>query len=434
VREDFNTGDWSRAGNHYYSNKAPGTTLLALPCYELLFRLERALGVDPTTFAATSVNSYLLGVAVAAFPVALAATLFLAFLLGRGWSRTDALFVASLFAYGSLLFPFATQLWGHPTAAAFLMMALIATLSRRPRPFAAGFLCAMAMLTDHLAIASLALFFAWFVFEKPRRNVLRYLAGTALPLLALAAYDAFLFGSPLRSAPGMSNPMFIDKTKLAGVFGMPSLRVAVKLLASPERGIVLYLPVLLFVIAAASSRFRAHPRRETLFAIANAAACFVLNTMFNGWDGGWSTGPRYLILAMPFCFVLMPRPSALPVWLRAMYVTAALVTVTNMIAIASVTPMTSVERNPLYGPTYHAFLTGQLQPCDNIVVRLHPVNTPAEKQVACFNIGNRFLHLDGAWTLIPLLLLMAVPWMPIRAHDAQTRTPRAVRLAEEVTR
>jgi hypothetical protein len=408
VREDFNTGDWSRAGGHYYSNKAPGSTWLAIPVYEVLFRAERALGVDPSTLSLTSVNSYLIGVAITAIPVAIAATLFLAFLLNRGWRRSDALIVASLFAYGSLLFPFATQLWGHPTAAALLMIALVMTLRPAPSHFAAGLLCASAMVVDHLAIASLGLFFVYAIVRGSRSAALRFAAGAALPLAALALYDATLFGSPLRSAPSMQNPLYVDPTRFAGAFGRPSLDVMAKLLVSPERGVLLYMPILLFAIAGVFTAAR--ERRETLFLAANAVAYFVLNSMFNGWHGGWSTGPRYLILAFPFCFALMWPPSSLRPALRVTFAATALLTVTNMLAIAAVTPMTSVDRNPLYGATYRDLFAGNLQPCDNIVVRLQAINLPADRHLACFNLGSRILHARGAWTLLPLLVLMALPF------------------------
>ena len=86
----------------------------------------------------------------------------------------------------------------------------------------------------------------------------------------------------------------------------------------------------------------------------------------------------------------------------------------DFIDIASVTPMTSAETNPLYGDTYRHFFAGSLQPCENVVVRLQPIDVAADRRVACFNLGSRVFRLPGAWTLVPLLVVMAAPWLALR--------------------
>jgi hypothetical protein len=435
---DFNTGDWARVGDHYYSNKAPGTTLLALPLYELLFRIERGLGIDPFALVPATVNAYLLNLHVSGMPVAIATTLLLAFLLRRRWRTFDALFIATLFAYGSLTFPFATMLWGHSTAAAFLLCATIAICwetrsstdargGADPRPFLAGLACGMAFLVDHLAIASLALFGLYTLTLRPERrwrDAVAYVAGILPAITTLAIYNAQLFGSPLTSAPSMSNPIFIDPSRFAGVFGRPSLDVARELLIGVDRGILLYMPVLVLAAYGVFRIARGSERPQTIFFGANAVAYFVLNTMFNGWHGGWSTGPRYLILMLPFCFLLMPPPSELRRSVRAVYVLAALATLLNMSAIASVTPQSAAEANPLFGSIYRDFFSGRLQPCENVIVRLHAVSLAEERRIACFSLGS-IIGIRGHAALVPFLILVALPWL---AHGS--RIPGIVRLRQ----
>jgi hypothetical protein len=430
---DFNTGDWARVGEHYYSNKAPGTTLLALPLYELLYRGERAAGVDPFALVPATVNAYVLNLWVSAFPVALACTLFLSLLLRRGWRTFDALFLATLLAYASLAFPFATMLWGHPTAAALLLIAatLVMSMSHEQtagsrRLAVAGLACSLAFLVDHLAIASLAVFGLYILTlrrERRWRDAIAFATGAIPPIVILFIYNAVMFGSPFKSAPSMSNPIYIDPSRVAGVFGRPSLDVAMKLLFSLERGILLYMPLLVFAIYGVIRVVRGSSRREGLFLAANAVAYFLLNTMFNGWHGGWSTGPRYLILALPFCFFLMPPLADLARSLRALFVIAALVTFVNMLAIASVTPMTTAEVNPLFGATYRAFLGGRLQPCEYIIVRMYAVNVPAEREIACFSWGSA-AGVRGHAMLLPFLALVALPWLfALRRSAGQSHRP-----------
>src|SRR6185312_4247749 len=42
-----NTGDWATYRGQYYSNKAPGTSIWAIPAYTTLRATERAIGVNP---------------------------------------------------------------------------------------------------------------------------------------------------------------------------------------------------------------------------------------------------------------------------------------------------------------------------------------------------------------------------------------------------
>jgi hypothetical protein len=45
---NFFSGDWARGrGEHFYSNKAPGVSLIGVPAYAALHALERAVGAEP---------------------------------------------------------------------------------------------------------------------------------------------------------------------------------------------------------------------------------------------------------------------------------------------------------------------------------------------------------------------------------------------------
>jgi hypothetical protein len=70
--KNFNTGDWSRFGDHYYANKAPGTLLLGALAYLPLQRLEAALGVDLDAPPIAALNAYWINVWVSVLPVSLA--------------------------------------------------------------------------------------------------------------------------------------------------------------------------------------------------------------------------------------------------------------------------------------------------------------------------------------------------------------------------
>ena len=91
----LNTGDYARNPDHsphFYSNKAPGTSLLGIPAYFVLFHVERALGIDPVSIRAVLTNAYLINLWVTVLPVAARAA-------SSSWSVTDA--EATLYATGS---------------------------------------------------------------------------------------------------------------------------------------------------------------------------------------------------------------------------------------------------------------------------------------------------------------------------------------------
>ncbi|MBK6531184.1 MAG: hypothetical protein IPN17_09830 [Deltaproteobacteria bacterium] len=158
----MNTGDWARVGGSYYPAKAPGSSMLGVPVYYALYNAERLLGFNPATFRATNLNSYLLNLWISAFWGALGAAFLYRFLrTHRGHEPDDALVISLVFALGTLVFPFATQVWGHVAAAVFLLLGFgLGFEKRRHAALTAGFFAGSAVLTEYLAaIGAVAILF-----------------------------------------------------------------------------------------------------------------------------------------------------------------------------------------------------------------------------------------------------------------------------------
>lgn len=412
------TKDWARVGGHYYPNKAPGTTFLGIPAYAVLFRAERALGLDPQSARSTNVNGYAINLWVSALWTAVAAAALWAAARGlatngRGGESSSAdrpaifgaLLAALTYAFGTMAFPFDTTLWGHTTAAAFAALGLCALLrSREFSSFAAGFWNGMAVLTDYLAAVSWLAGLAASSWPDPRsgrgtrarlRPALLYLAGSAAPLAALAAYHQVCFGKILTTATALQNPGFQQSGRVAGAFGLPSLAVIGALLASSHRGLFVSSPVLVFAVPGAIRLWRSGSRRLVLICAANIAGYLLAVASFNGWHGGDSTGPRYLIGSLPFwCLLLAPVASRAASTPRragsALFVGALLLSAANMLVVTFVHPMMSSDvPNPLYGILYPALFAGRL---------------PARVQV--FNLGGVLFELRGRAALIPWVVLV----------------------------
>ena len=149
-----NTGDWSRSelpGRHYYSNKAPGPMLVGVPIYWLMYQVEAAFGAIPESHYWTRVNTYLLNLALTVVPAMFAAIAFLRLLrCGFGLRPREALALTFVLFFATALLPYGTQLWGHTSAAALVVISLYCLVGRTPSSAAmSGFFIGMAVLSEY---------------------------------------------------------------------------------------------------------------------------------------------------------------------------------------------------------------------------------------------------------------------------------------------
>jgi hypothetical protein len=357
------TGDWARgADGHYYSNKAPGLSFVGIPAYAVLYGLERLVGAEPRSEPVTRFNTILLNLCCTVVWTAAASALLLLFLGASGSGRDEALLGALGFAFGTLMFPYDTSLWGHPTAAACLLAALC--LAWWPggvrRPWLAGLLGGFACLVDYLAVFALvAVGVALLVRRASWRDRIAFAAGVGVPLLTLLVYQRVIFGSFLTTASSQSNPAFLDETRAFGLLGGFDASALFGLLFSPWRGLFLYCPVLLFSGLGAWQRWRAGQRSLVAACAASFAALLWFVASVSYWWGGMASGPRYLITALPLFAVLAPRTGALAPWTRWLYFAALALSVCNMLTLsAAELMMAEDERNPLYGLAYRLLAAG----------------------------------------------------------------------------
>jgi hypothetical protein len=391
-RRDIATGDWTLHDDHYYSNKAPGTHLLGTPVYLALFHAERLLGLEARSRELTQTNKGILNLWCTVTWTALAAALLYRFLLARGASPAGAIFGSAGYALGTLVFPFGTSLWGHTTSAAFLLIAtcLLFWPGGVRATALCGFCAGLAVLTDYtaslpgacLALAALA--------RVDRRALVRLAAGAAIPLATLLIYQKLCFGGFLTTSVAQTNPTFVEPDKLVGVLGLPNVTVLVTNLVSPYRGLLLYCPVLAFALPGAILAWREGHKALVAVSVSAILAILLLASSFNGWWAGWATGPRYLIVSIPFWCLLLPDIGGLRSIVRLPYVAAMALSCFNMTLIAAVEVMLDPSfRNPLYGFIYPRFLAGR-----------YP-HLPSS-----FNAGSKIFGLPPLWDLAPLAVVL----------------------------
>jgi hypothetical protein len=389
-----NTGDLALRDGHYYCDKAPGLSLMAVPAYAL----ARGLGPDGAAYVSTL---FAVGLPTALAVVAL--FLLVGALVPEISERVRAA-IAATYALGTLAFPYATMLYGHQIVADLLILALaIVLLRERPAALAvAGALLGWAIAVEYPAALGGLPIFVWAAVRHRRRALWIVLGGVA-PIAVLMAYHAIAFGGPF------TLPYAFDtqKHRHMGFFmglGVPNLRVLGEITFGTYRGLFFSAPWLLLGAVGIGV---AHARQRTR-ALGFVCAWIVvyhlwLNSSLVDWEGGWAIGPRYLVPALPFValgVVVLPRR---PLVYAAGAVLAVVSIGLTLVGVA-VKPEVYVKiQRPYQEFLFPLFARGQLAVnTQSIDMKGAPGAPPA-----AWNLGQK-LGLHGLPSLLPLLVFVGV--------------------------
>ena len=372
-----NTGDWSQRDGHYYTNKAPGSSLLLVPFYYAFVAVEKARGLDPLEHELDLANIRRTDLFVTALPSVLLCFLFLGYLLskvslrgppgapGTAANSNDAWVVLFTYAVATIAFPYSTMLWGHQTAAAFLFSSFICL--RKNKYGLGGLLAATAVLTEYSTFLGVTGLGFYILFAdgasgpalKARMGALvKFVAGAVPILVIFVAYHKICFGGwfALPLNVHFLNPALVvpdDSEKLLGVLGVPSFEALYGILVSTERGLFYLSPVLLIAFTGFYRWFRVREERgEALLAAWIVFSGVWFNMSFKGWHGGWCVGPRYLVPILPFLVASL-------IWVKpgkVFYILLA-VSALNMLAIVSVDMQPPRMTNTLTEKIYADLLT-----------------------------------------------------------------------------
>ena len=311
IGEGTCTGDVGIAPDgHFHPNKPPGSSLLAVPPYFVMHHIESWLGCDPDDWWVMTLNAWLCSV----FSVGLASALGVVLVLRVASQMVPGQPGASLgaalaFGFGTTFFPFGTLMFDHNVTAVLLLASFAAARNGRPVP--SGVWAGVAAVTNYLAAIPGAMFGVWLLCGKrPLRwgDAVRFSLGVLPCLALLLAYNVAAFGSPFALNTSFQNPAFKEiAPAFLGMFKAPDWFAAVAITVSPWRGIFVLSPVLLAAVPILFGRGKMDAlRAERRLILCCAAFFFFINVCFNGFHGGFSAGPRYLIPALPFVCLALP--------------------------------------------------------------------------------------------------------------------------------
>jgi hypothetical protein len=423
--DDFHatTGDKSFREGHFYSDKAPGVSLLAVVPYAL-FVVERKLTggelpdvrvqtLDPVIAAggrapppaerlpgdvlvynpAHRVALWWCRMIVISLPSALAGVLMFLVLV-RERRAAIALAVPLIWLLATPALGYACGFYGHQIVAALLVLAwafvrLGWPLDPARRGFAIGNLLGLAVACEYTSAVPILLVLAWASWRDGTRVAVFAVLGGVPWALMLAGYHAWAFGSPLATGYDFVYlEEFAEGMKVNYGIGRPDPAVLAQLLFGSYRGLFYLSPVLLLAVWGLGVRVVESDRAGRIeLALAGSLVAYylLLNSGYYMWDGGAALGPRHAIPMLPFlCLGLTPALERLP-WATW---TLAGVSCLHVIVITAAGPEAPGWGNPLWSYGLPELL-----------------QTPATG--GSTTVG-RLLGLSGPLSLLPLFALLAL--------------------------
>jgi hypothetical protein len=196
----------------------------------------------------------------------------------------------------------------QPTRRALVLAGLVVALAVANRPQA-------------LVFAGVA---AAFVAQRRRRDLLPFLAAPLAAGVGVALYNVALFDTV---AGGYGGLQAFDAPLFTGLAG---------LLVSPNRGLLIYTPVLVFALWGAVRVWREPTAPPWLrWLTVGIGAHLLLHAAFREWWAGYTYGPRYLTDVLP-ALVLLLAYGLVPDWHRAAVRVAAVALASWGVAVQAI--------------------------------------------------------------------------------------------------
>jgi hypothetical protein len=309
-----NTTDKIQFRGHYYSNKAPGLSIAAVPVYLLYKGFSALHGGSLTDSVDDPQLRYLESFCLSTIPATLLLLLFFWFLGYYSPSLVNRVVLTLFLGLGTIMFPYSENFYAHVSTAGllfagFVLIYLVGSVNSARRvqarwlvdnPENAAFLAGLAVGTAVLLeypSAVIAILIATYALSRlPWKSLLHFIVGVLPPLALLSAYNYAVFGSAFALGPPGA-PQQVEGA--AGFTWPPALEATWGMSFSPDRGMFFLSPFLLLAFPGFLLWKRRHDSEWRLF-LSIPLVYFLVIAMYSSWRGGWAVGPRYLIPMLPF--------------------------------------------------------------------------------------------------------------------------------------
>jgi hypothetical protein len=422
-----NTGDKAIFAEHYYCDKAPLPSFMAVPGVAAAHAFRSLTGRPASEAIFLALMGGLASIFACGIVTAAGGVAFARMLAERGAPARVAFLATAALFLGSPLFPYATLLQGHAPAASWLLIAFhlwipFEGVPSLRRAAAGGAAAACAVATEYPAAPPVLLLGLVSLLRRSsgestisqaeRARRLLSMASGALPVLIfLGAYHWAAYGSPFTVGYQSVGLPYFRKTT-TGFLGinLPDVRIAFRLLFEPYRGLFPASPIL---IPACLGLFMLVREAKHRIAAACAIVIFIyylaLNAGLTTWHGGWAIGPRHMTAAIPL--LGLGLMFALPAWPKASALAAG-VSVLIMLAATAVGPEIPEDiANPYSQLILPRFFSGDLSQGEQGFGDLYPARLDPNEpdRWDAFLIGET-IGLRGRLALLPIFAVWAALW------------------------
>jgi len=439
------TGDKASRDGHYYSDKAPGASLLATVPYALFYAgrrltggelpdvyvrpldpIDDALGRAPTPEErkpgdrlfynqAHKMALYVCALGTTGL-VALvgAAALYLLALRQLSGDRKAALLVTLAYALATPALPYSTVLYGHQLCADLLLVGfaivVLAENGGRVWPLLCGLALGFSVLCEYTAAVPAFMITILAARMRSWRFVGLVCAGALPCSIVLAIYHQVAFGSPFRTGYDFVHlERFAEGMRAYYGLGPPNLGVLLQILFGSYRGLFYLAPLLLLAVWGLAAQLNhgktaegGLDRAPIVLATLVVLYYVLLNSGYYMWDGGAALGPRHCVPMLPFLALgLAPALRAVP---RAWLVLAG-VSLVQMVIATAAAPEAPQYGNPLWSFALPRLLSGQVADYEGTT-----------------NLG-LLLGLPSVLSLLPLVALWIWAWSSARDGLREGRRP-----------
>jgi hypothetical protein len=418
-----NTVDYAKVGDHYYSDKAPGTAFLGIPVYAVMkvfldlpvmngimdalannAAFQATLNEEGTGILAQKVR-FAIAQVVLAFLFAAVPSAFIGLLIYKFVEAITTVLwirVAVVLIYGLLtpVFAYAGAFYGHQLSSALIFGGFYfawryGTQFTVAMAIVSGVFLAFSVVTEYPAALTAGIVFLYLGYRLyQNQNIARlgWVVGSGLLVAAgWMLYNNAIFGGPLKLGYEFSE-LWTDQHGTGFMsLTIPHWSAVWGITFSPFRGLFFYSPVLLLALPGFYFWWRSGLYRlEWVVALLSSSVIFLFNAASIMWWGGFAIGPRYLLPALPFMALPLAFTLKKISGSRVMTSAFALLAAWSWIAVWGITlggqafPPDTIQ-NPLFNYALPFWLSGN-------VAR---------------NIGTIF-GLHGLISLIPLLAIPVI--------------------------
>jgi hypothetical protein len=413
ARKGTTTQDKAFYDGHYYSDKAIGTSLVAvifyLPLHAFTWLTHYQLSLPLTKYFLTFCTIGLIS--------AFAGSLMYILCKHISGTRFWAYIVTIAIALGTMCMPYSIVFYSHQLAAALLFCAFFMIfrlkvnlgICQKSSLFFIGFLLGLALITEFpsaVIVLLLMFYYLYVIWKKPSSqramSVILPAFGGLIPLVIMLIYNTVCFGGPFSLGYSYGSSQFFRESMAQGVMGIgwPSLKALYYMTLHPAEGLFWQSPVLIMALVGAYFMFRERQYRPEALTVTIAFCSYmVMYSGYYSWWGGWAFGTRGIVPVLPFlCLPLIFAP-------RRLHFLAVI------LAIISVAQMFIVAASNLHVPDDFIANLDKLGYFEYSTIYSFCLKQLRHGEYA-FNLGNSLLGLKNQMSLIPLVLVnLIVPFV-----------------------